>query len=404
MKKVAFLLPVMAGGGAERVASLLANEFHKSGVDVRFILSHAKADEVIRTDLSGEIPLILLSEVLGVPGVFEKIKYTALGAISSLFCKQIEGIKKPVPASFAKLSITSQYSREIKFVRGLLKADPDLAVIAFLQPTIPSGLLAARGLPNRVIISERSDPNRLMKKRYGRKFIEKYYTRADAVVFQTEGAKNAYPACIAVKGTVIPNPIKPGLPKPYHGARDNNVTTFCRMSKVKNLPILVDAFAMLHRDHPDFKLRIIGDSNDAEGDEVVSTLKTIIRALGLEDAVVFEPFMKNVHEAIIKDAMYVNSSDYEGISNAMLEAMAIGMPVVCTDCPIGGARATITDGENGLLVPVGDAAALYRAMKRVVEDEALSQSLSQNAAHLREELSLDRIAERWINVLGVTDD
>ena len=98
--------------------------------------------------------------------------------------------------------------------------------------------------------------------------------------------------------------------------------------------------------------------------------------------------------------MYVSSSDYEGISNSMLEAMAIGMPVVCTDCPIGGAKATIKDGENGLLVPIKDADALYMGMKKVIEDKALADKLSHNAAKLRDELSLDKITDRWIELLG----
>ena len=93
--------------------------------------------------------------------------------------------------------------------------------------------------------------------------------------------------------------------------------------------------------------------------------------------------------------MYVSSSDYEGISNAMLEALAIGMPCVCTDCPIGGANATIRNGENGLLVPIKDKESLYKAMKEIIEDPALATKLSANATKIREELSLDQIARRW---------
>ena len=84
----------------------------------------------------------------------------------------------------------------------------------------------------------------------------------------------------------------------------------------------------------------------------------------------------------------------------MLEAMAIGMPVVCTDCPIGGAKATITDGENGLLVPIQNAEALANAMNRVIEEEDLADKLSQNASKLRDEISLDSITDKWISLLG----
>ena len=97
--------------------------------------------------------------------------------------------------------------------------------------------------------------------------------------------------------------------------------------------------------------------------------------------------------------MYINSSDYEGMSNAMLEAMAIGMPCICTDCPIGGASSVIVDGENGLLVPVGDSEALCNAMIKVAENPDISMKLSKNASEIREELSLETISKKWMELL-----
>ena len=394
-KKVLMFMPHMIGGGAERVAAQLINQMHENMIDTKFFLSGDSRSEVVRSDLNEKTPLWLLREEMPKEAFVSKLGHKMLRVLSSLMCKPFELFKKSVPAEFAKLSITSQHCREIKFIRCMLQAEPGLTIIAFLQPTIPIALLAAKGLSNRVIISERGDPKRLMKKRYGKKFIEKYYLRADVVVFQTADAKNTYPKRIADKGVVISNPIKSDLPAPYHGERNKNIITFCRISKQKNLPVLIEAFYLLHSDYSFYKLRIIGDASNDEGIKVMGTIKKMIADFGIDDAVILEPFKYDVHQAIIKDAMYVNSSDYEGISNAMLEAMAIGMPVVCTDCPIGGAKATIIDGENGLLVPIQDAEVLYKTMKMIVEDQALSQKLSANATKLREELSLSTIAERW---------
>lgn len=399
MKKVAFILPRMKGGGAERVAALLANEFSNNLIDVSFFLTHSRSDEVIRCDLDDKIPLVLFSEQMPQKRIKDRLKAGSLQAISTLLSKPFEILKRPVPADFAKLSILGQYGREIRFLREMLLEQPDLTIIAFLQPAIPIALLAAKDLPNRVIISERGNPHRLMKKRYGKKFIERYYTRADTVVFQTQEAKETYPTVVSEKGCVIPNPIKPDLPEPYHGDRNKFITTFCRLSKQKNLPLLIDAFALLHKEYADYKLRIIGDAPNVEGIEVLDTIKKMIVNYGFQDSVIFEPFNANVHESIIKDAMYVNSSDYEGISNAMLEAMAIGMPVICTDCPVGGARATIPNGENGLLVPMNDPNAMYRAMKKVIDDEDYAKSLSYRAVKLRESLSLKAIADRWLELV-----
>lgn len=398
-KRVMFVLPCMKGGGAERVAALLANEFHKAGIETSVVLTSSTPESVIRVDLDEAVPLKCLCDVPTKENIFGFLGRRIAHICSATVCKCYEKLKKAVPASWAYLSFWSQYGNEIKKLRSILRKDPELRVISFLQPSIPMTVLAARGLPNRIIISERGDPRRLMKKRYGYKFVEKFYSRADRVVFQTFDAKNAYPECISKKGVVISNPIKADLPLPYSGERNKNITTFCRISAQKNLPVLFEAFWMLNRDHPEYKLRVIGDALNEEGVQIEAQLKQFVRERGLMNTVVFEPFMTNVHEAMISDAMYVNSSDYEGISNAMLEAMAIGLPVVCTDCPIGGAKSTITDGVNGLLVPIGDSERLYQAMKRLVENPDFAESLSKNATTLREELKLNRIAQEWLELL-----
>ena len=398
-KQVMMVISMMRGGGAERVASLLMNEFHKNGHEVEYVLTSSSADEVIRTDLMEEIPLTVLREQTVKESVVHRCGRKLQRVFSSVFCRLFEAVKKPVPSYLAYLSFTCQYWKEIRQLREKLKANPELIAVTFLQPSIPMVLLAARGLPNRIIISERDNPKRLMAKRYGRPFVSKYYARADQIVYQTQDAMETYPAHIGQKGVVIPNPIKSNLPAPYTGERNKNITTFCRISKQKNLPVLIRAYAMLHEEYPGYDLRIIGDANNEEGIAVRAEAEEMIRALGISDSVRWEPFSADVHREVLQDYMYVNSSDYEGMSNAMLEAMAIGMPVVCTDCPIGGARAIIRDGENGLLVPVGDPEAMYRAMKRIIEDKDLARRLSRNASELRETLSLESIAKRWMELL-----
>ena len=238
-----------------------------------------------------------------------------------------------------------------------------------------------------------------MKHRYGYDFIKKYYDRADKIVFQTNDAQNAYPKNIASKGTVIFNPIKEGLPECYTGERNKNITTFCRISFQKNLAILAEAFSLVHKKYPDYRLRIIGDTQNSDDEKALKELKDVIEKAGINDFVDFEPFSTDVHNKIIADAVYVNSSDYEGMSNAMLEAMAIGMPVVCTDCPIGGAKAIIKNGENGILVPVRDEKSLSEALQKVISDKDLSDKLSANASEIKNELSLFNISRKWMELL-----
>ena len=98
-------------------------------------------------------------------------------------------------------------------------------------------------------------------------------------------------------------------------------------------------------------------------------------------------------------AIFVSSSDYEGISNSMLEALGMGVPTICTDCPIGGAREMISDGENGILVPVGDDNTLYLAMKKIIENPDFANKISNNAVRIRDQYPVRKIAEEWLKYI-----
>ncbi len=395
-KNVLMVMPVLKGGGAERVASILTNEFHKNGYTCEFLLTSCNRDEVISRDLDEKIPVIILREFF--KKSFADNLYKLLQIFTSVICKPFEKLGFSVPTFFSYLSFIANYHKEVKTLKEVLKNRPEATVVTFLQPSIPIVLLATRKLPNRIVISERCDPKRLMKHRYGYNFIKKYYQRADVVVFQTEDAKNTYPKNIASKGTVIFNPIKNNLPENYFGERNKNITTFCRVSYQKNLPLLVEAFSKVHKEYGDYRLRIIGNTQNEDDEKALKETTDLIKKLNISDFVDFEPFLLDVHKEIIKDAVYVNSSDYEGMSNAMLEAMAIGMPVVCTDCPIGGAKAVIKDGENGLLVDVGDAEGLAEAIEKVISEVGLSEQLSENAVKIKDDLSLSNIARKWMEL------
>ena len=392
-------MPVMKGGGAEKVAALLLNEFNRNGYECELVLTNSDRNEVVDRGLNSDIKLTVLREAFPKNGALKKIFLVLFRLFASLICKIPEAVGKKVSAKSAYLSFKAQYFDELKALRNHFNKNPEASILSFLQPSIPLTLLAAKGLPNKVVVSERADPYRLLKKRYGYNFIKKYYQRAGAVVFQTNDAKSAYPDNISEKGTVIFNPINDKLPEPCFGEREKYITTFCRISRQKNLPVLVEAFAEFHKEFTDYRLKIIGEPQNDDDRASLNETKSLADKLGITEYTDFMPFSAQVHELVIRDAMYVNSSDYEGMSNAMLEAMAIGMPVICTDCPIGGANAIINNNENGILTEVGNAKELCEAMKKIASDKAFADKLSKNAAEIRNNLSLENTAKKWMELL-----
>ena len=243
-----------------------------------------------------------------------------------------------------------------------LKNHPQAVVITFLNSCISLAAICSLFVNNTFVFSERNDPTKYPTKKIKRKIRDELFKCADVCVFQTSEAKSHFSQKVQRNGVVIPNPINNNLPEINRTNESRHIVAFGRLSKQKNFPMLICAFRKLVEMYPDFELDIYG--ND-EGEK--DTLLKLIKELKLENAVHLNGFTNQVFDIFNNCAMYVSTSDYEGISNSMLEALAMGVPSICTDCPVGGAREMIDSGVNGILIPVGDVDALFRAMKKIVE-------------------------------------
>lgn len=389
-KEIVFIIKVMCGGGAERVLSLLCRAAAENGNKVSLILSHQVKNQAMLHDIDDSV------KVISIPDEISNQKHLVADLIM-LFARTIGklGFKE-------KSSVMKYYSRNynsVVWMKKYFKKHKKASAIAFLYDSIFLTLLA-KNKTNRVVISERGDPAQSSDSKTVEAFMKTEFSKADGIVFQSPDAQKWYLENTPVKGTVIFNPIKPDLPEPYCGERQKRIVNFCRISAQKNLIMLVNAFSEFHKDFPEYELDIIGDpvGNDAEG--YIDLVNEHIKYCDCENCVHILPSRKDIHEYIKDNSMFVSSSDFEGMSNSMLEAMALGLPCICTDCPAGGARAVIKDGENGLLTPVGGPHELYLAMKKVAENPELAVKLSQNSVKIREEQSVEKIIKKWMELIN----
>ena len=275
--------------------------------------------------------------------------------------------------------------------------------IAFLHPSNYMLTLASKGTKTKVLLSERGDP-------YSRKknggafthFVEHILHCADGYVFQSDGAKALYPKKCQKKGTVIVNSIPDNLTGlQYTGERKKTIVHVARMELIqKRQDVMLEAFKIFSEKHPDYVLEFYGDGPEED------KMKALAHKYGLDDKVVFMGAKSKI-PSLIKDAgMFVLTSDYEGLPNALLEAAAIGLPCISTDCSPGGARMIIEDGKNGFIVPCGDYKMLAERMCDIAEDGEKAESLSKEAVKITEKFEPSVIYSKWedfVATLGRTD-
>ena len=154
---------------------------------------------------------------------------------------------------------------------------------------------------------------------------------------------------------------------------------------------------MFYQTHPEYVLEIYGDSK--EGSSYIVELREFIDGLSSKKNIAIMGARQDIHDHILNATAFASSSDYEGISNSMLEAMAIGLPVVVTDCRNGGERMCIENGENGLLVPCNHPQAIANALCRIVEDEEFAFKLSTNAEKIKDKFSYSKIFGWWEKII-----
>lgn len=393
-KEFTFVMKVMNGGGAERVISILSNAFVQRNYNVSLIITHQKKVDADVSRINSRVNVVTLED--NVNAKYENIK--KINMLKARFVGKINHLLGRSEDAYLIKKYEIRNYEKVKLLKKYFSEHSSSSVIAFLNDSIFLTLLSVNS-SNKVIISERNDPVQCLSSKTNVAFFKSMYQKADSMVFQSPDAMKWYNENTDVKGKVIFNPINPKLPEKHNGTRQKKIVNFCRISSQKNLGLLVNAFARFNADFPEYELYIYGDAVGNGVDGYLESIYNIIDKLDCKDKIHLLPAQSDIHNLIKDYAMFVSSSDYEGMSNSMLEAMAIGLPTICTDCPAGGARAIIKDHENGILVPVNDVEAMHKAMKEIAENEELAEKLSLNGTKLKEELSVDKIVNQWLEMI-----
>lgn len=349
--KCLFVSAGMLYGGAERVTSILVNEWAKNGCETKIL--------VTRTEGISKYPL---SQNVEIVSCYESIKKAKVGQLTI-----------------------------IKTIRTICREwEPDV-VISFFNDLCALTSIAILGLHIPLIYSERNDPNRTNQRAIDRLYRKIVENRANKIVFQTKGAQECYPLQVQKKSVVILNPLDTtAFPTHDFSHEKKEIVSVGRLEPQKNQKLLIDAFSMIANDIPEYDLVIYGEGS------LRRDLEIYIESKGLTNRVRLPGAKSGIQDYIKDAALFVLSSDYEGIPNALIEAMAIGLPCVSTDCSPGGARELIENGNNGFLTPCGDAQKLADEILKMINNKSLAKACGTNAKQIRQRTAVAKISKEWM--------
>lgn len=358
MAKIAFLIPNLVGGGAERVALTLVGEFAARGHEVDLVLMEK------RGELLGAVP--------------EGVNVVELGVA------RIRSVLRPL-------------------VRYLRERRPDAIQIS-IWPFTTIGILAARisRVPARVVVSDHSS---LSKQYRGRRFtlaslkatIRLVYPMADARICVSRGTArdlSEFSGLPRDQFTIIYNPVPApaeqgprGDVEARWGAAKTRLITVGTLKNQKNQALLIKAFAQIVEAH-DARLLILGEGDLRAG------LQRLIDQLDLGERVELVGFVADTAPYYASADLFVLSSDYEGFALVLVEALHAGLKIVSTDCPDGPAE-VLENGKFGRLVRVGDRSGLASAMAAELADWRDPQAQRNRAA----DFSVDAAVDAYLEVL-----
>ena len=354
LKRIMFYVDTL-GGGAERVITNLASKFADHGYEV-----------LIRTTVKSAVEY----------KIPDNVKLTVLQA-------QMSTRETPL-----FIRIKRKFARFLEVRRDIKAHD---IVLSFMRDCNIRALIRAFGLKTKMIISVRADPKFEYQGVKGWLYSRLLLPFADGCVFQTQDAKSWFTKKLQDKSVVLFNEVKPEFFNIKREPVKGEIINIGRLDPQKNQKMLIKAVSMLHEKYPDLKLKIYGEGS------LRSELEDYIKSLNAESFVKLMGWTHDIGDAFARAEMFILSSDFEGVSNALMEALAAGVPSISTDCPPGGSKMLIDNMKDGMLVPVGDADALAQAIEFLHANPDKAKLIGENAKKRAQNFEPEKVFKDWEN-------
>lgn len=356
-KKIAFLIPSLSTGGAERVVVSLANKFVEKFEVFVIVLNYT--DTVYK--VNNDVHIIYLRD-------------------------------KYLPSSSSFEAIKSNLIN-LKKIFKIVKANQISMLIGFTTSVNVLTIIIAKLLKKPNLISERNNPEVYFPNTFWKNLRSLSYPFTDGLIVQTEFIKGFYERILKEeKIQIIPNPIDEMMliEKRDYRDRENIILTVGRLDANKNQRLLIEAFANLNVFN--WKLLIVGDG------VLRREYEEMVISLGIASKVEIVGNVNNVQDYYNKAKIFVFTSDSEGFPNALLEAMSFGLPCISTDCPSGPSE-IIEDNENGYLIEVNNRIQLEHCLTKLMNSSELRSDFSNKALKSTSKFKIEEIYKKWENLV-----
>ena len=360
--KIIFITNSLGFGGAEKMVTFIANSLLKRG------------------------------------HIISIINFNSIGQYINEFTQKIENDIDVFVYSNSKSKYKLQDRiNKIKFTYRIVKEKKPDIIIGFT--TFPNyvGKIVGSYLRIPAIMSERGNPYITINIKNLHSILELLViNHSEGAVFQIEGAAKFYSKKLQARSIIIPNPvfIKTDIEHIPINKREKTIVSVGRLDNFqKRYDIMIKAFSIFSRNHSDYILKLYGAGSDTEKIKYWSAIENV------EDKVKFMGVTKEPMKSISHDGIFLITSDFEGISNALLEAMAVGLPCVSTDSSPGGAQMLINNKENGILCPIQDPVAIATAISEFADNEQLADYCGQNAMRVTKRFEINKIIDLWENYI-----